>query len=119
MNDTENKLTPLRSPGIQPDARLTAALEHKPEPRIPSDFAAKVASLAAAQPPRRRRIVPQFGSAIALVSVPIAALALFALAPHTAPNLHNLSFDTELALLAELAFIGWWISRTFGSRLSR
>lgn len=114
MNNMDNKLTPPT-----PDARLTAALEHKPEPQIPVDFAAKVASLAAAQPPRRRRIAPRFGSAIALLSVPIAALAMFALAPHTLPNLHSLSFDTELALLAELAFIGWWISRTFGSRLSR
>lgn len=133
MNNTDKKLMPPHrsmnpgsiNPGsINPgamdmDTRLTAALEHKPEPQIPANFAAKLAALAAVQPPRRRRIAPRFGSSIALLSVPITALALFALAPHTVPNLHNLSFDTELALLAELALIGWWISRTFGSRLSR
>ncbi|HEX5285092.1 MAG TPA: hypothetical protein VFW30_13300 [Bryocella sp.] len=118
MNSMDNKLTPPRGLATD-DARLTAALEHKPAPQIPPDFAAKVAALARSQPPRRRRMVPQFGSAIALLSLPVAALALFALAPHTAPNFHSLSFDTELTLLAELAFIGWWISRTFGSRLSR
>lgn len=114
----DNKLTPLSGPASD-GARLTAALERKPEPQIPADFAAKVAALAAAQPARRRRIVPRFGSAIALISVPIAALAMFALAPHTAPNLHSVSFDTELALLAEVGFTGWWISRTFTSRFSR
>ena len=118
MNNMDNKLTPPRGPMTE-DARLTAALEHKPEPQIPVDFAAKVAAMAVTQPLRRRRKVPQFGSAIALLSVPISAFALFALAPHAAPNLHSLSFDTELALLAELAIIGWWLSRTFSSRLSR
>ena len=118
MNNRDNKLTPLSRPATD-DARLTAALEHKSEPQIPADFAAKVAALAATQPPRRRRIAPQFGSLIALLSVPVAALALFALAPHSAPNLHSLSFDIELALLAELAFVGCWLSQTFSSRLSR
>ena len=118
MNNTTHKLTPPRRPAAE-DARLTAALEHKPEPQIPAGFAAKVAALAAAQPPRRRRIVPQFGSLIALLSVPISALALFALASHAAPNLHSLSFDIELALLAELGIIGCWLSQTFSSRLLR
>ncbi|HEV2575981.1 MAG TPA: hypothetical protein VGU25_02110 [Acidobacteriaceae bacterium] len=118
MNNMDNKLTPPRGP-MTDDARLTAALEHKPELQIPADFAAKVAALAVAQPPRRRRIVPQFGSLIALLSVPVAALALFALALHATPNLHSLSFDIELALLAELGIIGCWLSQTFSSRLSR
>jgi hypothetical protein len=117
MNSTDNKLTPPRDPSA--DARITAALEHKPEPQIPVDFAAKVAALASAQPLRRRRSTPRFGSLFALLTVPLAAIALFVLAPHTAPSLHSVGFDAELVLLAELGFIGWWISRTFSSRLSR
>jgi hypothetical protein len=114
MNTTDNKLTP---PTL--DARVTAALEHKPELQVPADFAAKIAARAVVQPLGRRRYTPRFGSTIALVSVPLAALALFALAPHTAPTLHSLSFDAELALLCELAFIGWWISHSFLARPSR
>jgi hypothetical protein len=116
MNLTDNKLTPPRGLTAEPDARITAALEHKPEPQIPADFAAKIAARAAAQPQRRRRYTPRFGSTIALLTVPLAAFALFALAPHTAPTLHSLTFDAELALLCELALIGVWMSRTFSSR---
>lgn len=118
MNTTDNKPTPPRGLAAE-DARLTAALEHKSEPQIPVDFAAKVAARAAAQPIRRRRSTPRFGNAIALFMAPLAILALFVLAPHSSPNLRNLSFDAELALLAELALIGWWISRTVNSRLVR
>lgn len=114
MNSTDNKLTP---PAL--DARVNAALERKPEVQIPADFATKIAARAAAQPLGRRRSTPRFGSTIALFSVPLAALALFALAPYSAPTLHSLSFDAELALLCELAFIGWWISRSFVSRSLR
>jgi hypothetical protein len=56
---------------------------------------------------------------IALLSAPLAALALFALAPHAAPNVKSLGFDTEVVILAELAFIGWWITRTFNPKTSR
>jgi hypothetical protein len=56
---------------------------------------------------------------IALLSAPLAALALFALAPHAAPSVKSLGFDTEVVLLAELAFIGWWITRTFNPKTSR
>jgi hypothetical protein len=117
MNNTDNKLMPPRE--LSADGRITAALEQKPELQIPADFAAKVAARAAAQPLHRRRPTPRFGRLIALLSVPLAAIALFALAPHAAPNLYNLSFDAELALLAELAFIGWWLSRTFQSQTFR
>jgi len=119
MNNRDNKLTPPRDLAAQLDARLTAALEQKPEPQIPADFAARVATRAAAQPQRRRRNLPRFGSMIALVSLLLAAIALFALAPYAAPNLHSLSFDAQLALLTEVAFIGWWISRTSISRSTR
>lgn len=101
------------------ESRIDRAIEHKPEVQIPADFAAKVAALSVAQPVRRRRFKPQFGPMIALLSAPLAAITLFVLAPHTAPNLKSLSFDAEVVLLAELAFIGWWISRTFNPKMNR
>lgn len=100
-------------------SRIDRAIEHKPEVQIPADFAAKVAALTSTQPLRRRRFKPQFGPMIALVSAPLAAMALFALAPHTSPNLKSLTFDAEVVLLAEVAFIGWWISRTFHPKMNR
>lgn len=119
-----NNLTPPRSSAqssvsVETELRIDRALEHKPEVQIPADFAAKVAARAVAQPLRRRRYKLQFGPMIALLSTPLAALALFALAPHSAPNLKSLSFDAEVVLLAELAFIGWWISRTFNPKMNR
>ena len=113
-----NNLTPPQA-HAEMESRIDRAIERKPEPQIPADFAAKVAARAVAQPLRRRRYKPQFGPMIALLSAPIATLALFLLAPHSAPNLKNLSFDAEVFLLAELAVIGWWITRTVNLRISR
>ena len=117
-----NNLTPpqARTPAdADMESRIDRAIEHKPDVQISADFAAKVAARAVAQPLRRRRYKPQFGPMIALLSAPLAALALFALAPHSAPNLKSLSFDAEVVLLAELAIIGWWITRTVSPRISR
>ncbi len=115
-----NNLTPPQSRTSEDmESRIDRAIEHKPELQIPADFAARIAARAVAQPLRRRRFKPQFGPMIALVSAPLAALALFALAPHSAPNLKSLSFDAEVVLLAELAFIGWWITGTFNRKMSR
>ena len=120
-----NNLTPPHSrtfahgTSAEIDARIDRAIEHKPDVQIPADFAAKVAARAVVQPLRRRRYKPQFGPMIALLSAPLAALALFALAPHSAPNLKNLSFDAEVVLLAELAFIGWWITGTLHPKAPR
>lgn len=93
------------------DARLDCALEHKAEPPIPADFAARVALRASAQPLRRRRPAGHFGTLIALLSAAFVTVALFALAPHATPNVRSLSFDIELALIAEIAMIGGWIAR--------
>ena len=119
MNTRSNNLTPPHSgsPAIQ--SRIDRAIEHKPAVEIPADFAAKVAARAVVQPLGRRRFKPQFGPMIALLSAPVAALALFALAPHAAPNLKSLSFDAEMILLTELALIGWWITRTFDPKMNR
>jgi hypothetical protein len=120
MNPNSNNLTPPQArTSTDMESRIDQAIEHKPDVQIPADFAAKIAALAVAQPLRRRRYKPQFGPMIALVSAPLAALALFALAPHASPNLKSLSFDAEVVLLTELAFIGWWMARTFNPKMNR
>jgi hypothetical protein len=119
MNTNSNNPTPPQAAALSVEARIDRAIEQKPDVQIPADFAAKIAASAVVQPSRRRRFKPQFGPMIALLSAPLAAVALFALAPHTSPNLKSLSFDAEVVLLAELAFIGWWISRTFNPKVNR
>src|ERR1700744_562563 len=122
MNSPNNNLTPPQartSTAADMESRIDRAIEQKPEVQIPSDFAAKAAARAAAQPLRRRRYKPQFGPMIALLSAPIAALALFLLAPHTAPSVKSFSFDAEIVLLTELALIGLWFSRTFHPKMNR
>ena len=112
MNSTNSKnLTPPQTAAAF-EARMDRALEQKPEPRIPADFAARVAAGASTQPLKSRRYkAPQFGKLMALISIPLAAVALFMLAPHTSPNVKNLSFDAEVILLAEVALIGGWVAR--------
>ena len=117
--DTNNLTPPPAATSADMESRIGRALEHKPDVQVPADFAARVAACAVAKPLRRRRYKPQFGATIALLSAPIAALALFVLAPHTAPNLKSLGFDAEVILLAELAFIGWWTTRAFNPRTNR
>lgn len=121
--NTDNMPPQLRTPAdrtpVDVESRIDRAIERKPDVQIPADFAAKVAARAVAQPLRRRRYKPQFGPMIALLSAPLAAVALFVLAPHASPNLKSLSFDAEVVLLAELAFIGWWITRTFHPKMNR
>lgn len=119
MNSTNHNPTPPKGLATDLESRITSALEHKPGVQIPQDFAAKVAARAVAQPLRRRSPRPQFGNLIALISVPVVALALFVLAPHATANLKSLSFDTEIALLAEVGLIGWWLSRSLSPRTLR
>lgn len=120
MNSPNTNNTPPQvSASADMESRIDRAIERKPQVQIPADFAAKIAARAVARPLRRRRFKPQFGPMIALLSAPLAAIALFALAPHAAPNLKSLSFDAEVVLLAELALIGWWISRTFNPKMNR
>lgn len=115
MNSPENSnmvgaLEPARL-----DERINRVLERKPEPQIAADFAARVAARAVAQPVRRRRATPQYGKLMSLLCAVLSACALFALAPHASvANVRNLSFDAEVILLAELAFIGLWLVRLQG-----
>jgi hypothetical protein len=118
MNSPNNNTPPQSGSSADIELRIDRAIENKPDVQIPADFAAKIAARAVAQPLRRRRYKPQFGPMIALLFAPIAALALFVLAPHSVPNVKNLSFDAEVVLLTELAFIGWWITRTLNARMN-
>jgi hypothetical protein len=111
MNSPSSNNLIARSASANLEERVHRALEQKPEPQIPVDFAARVAGRAVAQPIRRRRSTAQFGKLMALVCAVLSGAALFALAPHAAPNVKSLSFDAEVVLLAELAFIGAWVSR--------
>jgi hypothetical protein len=111
---------PATHAATEMDWRVTAALECKPELQVPADFAARLAARAAVRPLSTRRSRPQFGLMIALLSAPVATLALFVLAPHAAAaSITSLSFDAQLALLAELAFVSWWILRGTGPFVSR
>jgi hypothetical protein len=113
------KLPMAQSSATSPASRLDAALAAKPAVQIPADFAAKVAVLALVQPARPRRRVPQMGKSMALVLAPLVAIAMFALAPHSSPNVKSVIFDTEMILIAQLALIGWWVSRATGMQSPR
>jgi hypothetical protein len=39
----------------------------------------------------------------------VLTVAMFALAPHAAPDFRNLAFDLELLVLAELGGIAYWL----------
>lgn len=100
------------------EARIDAAIQRKPSPAIPADFAAKVAARAHALPSRRTRALP-VGRTLAWISTAVLAAALFVLAPHTAPSMTSLRFDTELLVLLELGGLGWLLARGVGQRASR
>jgi hypothetical protein len=105
------------------DRRIDAAIERKPEPLIPSGFAAQVtlqlAARAARLPQPRRAGAFPIGRSIAWASAVLLAFALFVLAPHATPSLTSLSFDVEILVLLELAGVGWGLGRGFGERSSR
>lgn len=87
------------------DAAIGQALDRQPAPRIPVDFAARVAQRVAAEPaPRRARWVG-WGPRLTVGSAALLTAGMFALAPHAAPSLHNLAFDAELVLLTELSVL--------------
>jgi hypothetical protein len=108
------KLPMVQSSATSPASRVDAALAAKPTVQIPVDFAAKVAALALVQPAHPRRRVPQMGKGMALVLAPFVAIAMFALAPHSSPDVKNILFDTEMILIAQLALIAWWLSGAMG-----
>lgn len=121
MNDsTHHPYSPEDSAtvGTLFEQRLDAAIQQKPSPGIPKDFAARVALRAATLPLRRRRTLP-VGRTIGWISTALLALALFALAPHATPSLTNFGFDAEIFVLLELCGLSWLLSRDLGKELSR
>ncbi len=90
------------------EASLLSALEHPAEVDVPPGFAARV--IAALPAPRRAPAPLQLGRKTAVVSVIVLSIAMFALAPHTAPTFGNLAFDTELLVIAQLAGITYWLT---------
>lgn len=84
------------------EALINRALSAPPEIHIPDNFAAVTARRALAQAPVPRSVWMGWGPRLALGSGALLTAAMFALAPHAAPSLSNMRFDTELLLLAEL-----------------
>ncbi len=90
------------------EAAIVRALELRPEPVVPADFAARVMQSLPAQivaRPRRR-----VGRTVALVAAIVLSLALFVIAPHAQPSFASLTFDIEMLLLAQLGAIGYWLA---------
>ncbi|HEX4155789.1 MAG TPA: hypothetical protein VHY48_09260 [Acidobacteriaceae bacterium] len=103
------------------DKRIDAAIERKPAPALPADFAAVVSATLAARAaaaPRRSRAIP-VGRTIGWVSAALLTAALFVVAPHATPNIASFRFDAEILLLVELAGIGWLLSRNFDAHRTR
>jgi hypothetical protein len=90
------------------EAKLTRALERRPEPVVPMDFAARVA--AALPPPLPARKPMQVGRTVGLAAAGVLGVALFALAPHATPTFGNWAFDFELVVIAQLGGIAYWLT---------
>jgi hypothetical protein len=94
----------------QMEVAITRALEQQPKVAVPADFAARVRNSLPPQP--RRRAERPVGRTVAMIGGLVTLAAMFAVAPHVAPNFTSVAFDLELVLLAELGGIAWW----FGTR---
>ena len=90
------------------EAKLTRALECRPEPAVPMDFAARVA--AALPPARPARKPMQVGRTVGLAAAAVLGVALVALAPHATPTFNNWAFDFELVVIAQLGGIAYWLT---------
>ena len=106
MNYSED----MQSQGENSDfaAKLTRALEHRPETVVPVDFAARV--VAALPPARPARKPIQMGRTVGLAAAAVLGVALFALAPHATPTFGNWAFDFELVVIAQLGGIAYWLT---------
>lgn len=105
-NDVNHK------PGRQPlEASIERALQSAPQPLVPADFAARVAAKAAALPRRAAHPRARYGRVIAMLAAAVLAVSLFVVAPHAAPSFLNIRFDVELAFLAQLCALAYWLAR--------
>lgn len=90
------------------ETRVQSALERAPEVTPPVDFAARVAASLPPLKPARKPM--RLGRSVALVSIGVAALAMFLLAPISSPSFSSVAFDLELVLLLQMAGIGYWLT---------
>jgi hypothetical protein len=104
---------PLNPEGLSPtaaenlDLRITRALETVPEPQIPSDFAARVASRLPARRPVS--LTPtHYGQNAMVIGILVTLAALIVLALHTAGHA---SFGLlESLLFAQFVALAVWFS---------
>lgn len=111
--------TPLSHPALDPamEAAMLEALEFKPHPAIPTDFAARMTLLAKSEPVRRPRARTHYGQTAAWLSLAVLTAVVVALAPATMSsatlNLTPLGV-LEYLLLAQLIALALWLgTRTF------
>jgi hypothetical protein len=90
------------------DAKLVRALERRPEPMVPADFASRVAAALPPAAPARKPM--QVGRIVGLTAAAVLGVALVALAPHAAPTFASWAFDFELVVIAQLGGIAYWLT---------
>jgi hypothetical protein len=90
------------------EAAIDRLLARQPDPTIPAGFAARVRATLPPAAPAKARISTARSTAFAAAAALL--IAVFCIAPHTAPSFTSLAFDVELSLLAELACIATWLA---------
>lgn len=106
MQSQENPGTEQHPIELSP--RLMRALEHAPQPAIPTDFAAKVAASLPALKPARKPL--RLSRTVSLISLGVLTVAMFILARYASPSFTSIAFDFELVLIAQMAAIGYWMT---------
>jgi hypothetical protein len=96
------------TPQAKLDQRIIRALEASPEPQIPDDFAARVASCVPASRPLSVTST-RYGHNAILISIAVLFAALFALAPHTV-NRSVVGLTIECLLCAQFIALTIWLS---------
>jgi hypothetical protein len=114
MNHTDSTQQTI-DPALYP--ALLEALESKPHPSIPTDFAARMAQRARTEPVPRPRTRTHYGQTAAWLSLIVLTAVVVALAPTTistgALTITPLA-AVEYVLLAQLLALALWLgTRTF------
>ena len=96
------------NPQAELDHRVIRALEASPQPHIPDDFAARVASRVPASRPQS--VTPtRYGHNAILISIALLFAALFVLAPHEV-NRSVVGLTIECLLCAQFIGLTIWLS---------
>jgi hypothetical protein len=96
------------------DAVIMRALEKRDEVAVPENFAARVRLALPAKRVARRRV--GVGKSVAVVMAVVAAVVVFALAPHTTMSFTSFAFDLELVVMLQLFGIVYWLAAKQGMR---